>query len=226
MNQDSPSLSQAAVLQCGCCLRQHDGNGQLRPFKLCEPVLEDCRRGDCASLGAAILQEQKEKTEAAKRRIWKPIFDRRAARREEKSCPKPARGSTKHPARECRTPYRDDDRVFVNPEQSAAFAAAPEAAKEAFLDYDSLTSRLDDFLRVKHFREWFKNTDLLAMLEAATARRVNNFNNVMSKLRARYDDEQLALDVDTQALSATIWRVRVCLKSESFRLRGENPSRR
>lgn len=117
------------------------------------------------------------------------------------------------------------DREF-SPAQGAAFASAPESAKEALLDYAALTDVLHGFLGKKHFGQWFKNTELLMMLEAVCGRRVNNFNNVMSKLRARYEAEGLALDVDTDAVSATVWRVRVCAREESRRLQRENPSRK
>lgn len=110
--------------------------------------------------------------------------------------------------------------------EGAAFASAPESDKEAFLDYVALTESLHEFLGKKHFGEWFMNRDLVKMLEAACGRRMNNFNNVMSKLRARYEAEGLALDVDTDAVTATLWRVRVCGKEQSLRLQRENPKRK
>ena len=197
------------IFQCGLCHRQHDGTGGLLAFRPCVPELRACGQVDCAECVSATLER-----EAVRRRA------RQARRNSFVAPPRP-------PLRSSCPPERDfEAAVFESPAEKSAFALAPEREKEALLEYPPLLELLHDFLGVKNFGQWFLNFDLVKMLETATGRRVNNFNNVMSKLRARYADEGLELDVDTEPLTAEKWRVRVCHKKESLRLLRENPSRR
>ncbi len=135
MNQQPATSNQQpaadAVRQCGSCLRLHDGQRNIRPPKLVlDAFTESCGREDCEAVRRAIWEEQRVRTEAMKKKAWQPIYDRRAARRENCEDRKTARGDGgsatgnrptgrdgghRPAATGARMPYADDDREFQNP---------------------------------------------------------------------------------------------------------------
>lgn len=102
--------------------------------------------------------------------------------------------------------------------QAKSFAGSHEHDKEALLDSAGQVAAMEHLLR--HAHGWIENTDIARQLG------ITHVNNVASKLRDALDERNTGEDVDARALTPTRWAYRICLKSESFRLKSHNPSRR
>jgi hypothetical protein len=57
-------ISTVTILQCGVCLRQHDGAGNLLPLRFCVPEDQVCGRPDCAEVA-----ERRERAEVVKKQF-------------------------------------------------------------------------------------------------------------------------------------------------------------
>ena len=128
---------------------------------------------------------------------------------------RPARARSKSWAERSLPPEREfDDKT------AAQFAHAPERVKETLLDSAGQVAALEKLLRRMPPGVWAMNHDISAELG------ITHVNNVASKLRGVLDDRGSGEDVDSRAWSATRWGYRICLRSQSWRLQQENPSRR